>query len=124
MEQFWTIFWSVVGIILTGLASWLSITLTNFFNSKIKDKKIAKIATDITNIIMNAVKVVIQTYVDTMKKAGKFTAEAAEEAMDRALKIIKAELNDEMLQYIKDNFGDVDAYLKNRVEAMIYTLKN
>lgn len=124
MENFQGILWTVIGIILTSLASWLSITITNFFNSKIKDKKLAKIAADITNIIMTAVKAVTQTFVDTMKKAGTFDEKAAEEAMNKALVIIRPQLTEEMIKYITDNFGDLEKYLRNRIEAMIYTLKN
>ena len=72
MEQFYAILWTAVGILITGLASWLSVVLTNFLNSKIKDKKIAKITTELTNIIFNSVTYVTQTYVDTLKKNGKF----------------------------------------------------
>lgn len=123
MEQFWTIFWSSVGVLLTGLMSWLTVVITNFFNSKIKDKKMAEIASGITSIILNAVTAVTQTFVDTLKKNGKFDESAQDEAKERALKIINSQLTEPMIQYIKDNFGSVQEYLKNRIEAVIYTLK-
>ena len=123
MEQFWTIFCSAVGVLLTGLMSWLTVVITNFFNSKIKDKKMAEIASGITSIILNAVTAVTQTFVDTLKKNGKFDELAQDEAKERALKIINSQLTEPMIQYIKDNFGSVQEYLKNRIEAVIYTLK-
>lgn len=123
MEQFWTIFWSAVGTALTALMSWLTVVITNFFNSKIKDKKMTEIASGITTIILNAVTAVTQTFVDTLKKNGKFDETAQKEAQEKALKIINSQLTEPMIQYIKDNFGDVQEYLKTRIEAMIYTLK-
>ncbi len=123
MEQFWTIFWGAVGTALTALMSWLTFVITNFFNTKIKDKKMAEMASGITTIIFNAVTAVTQTFVDTLKKNGKFDEAAQAEAQERALKIINSQLTEPMIQYIKDNFGDVQEYLKNRIEAMIYSLK-
>ena len=123
MEQFWTIFWTAIGILVTGLMSWLTVVITNFFNSKIKDKKLAQHSTAVSTIVMNAVSAVFQSYVDTMKKAGTFTIEAQQEAKEKALKIIKAQLTEELLEYIKENFGDVQEYLNNQIEAKIYMLK-
>ena len=123
MDQFYAILWTAVGTAVTGLISWLTIVITNFFNSKIKDKKMAKIATDITVIITNAVQTVFQTFVDVMKKAGTFNAEAQAEAKERALTIINSQLTPELKDYISSNFGDVQEYLKNRIESIIYSLK-
>lgn len=123
MEQFWTIFWRLVGIILTGLASWLTVVITQWLNSKIKDKTLAKHATAVTNIIMGAVMAVTQTYVSTMKSNGKFTEEAHAIAMDKCMEIVKSQLSNELVQYISDNYGDVENYLKTRIEAMILELK-
>lgn len=123
MEQFWTILWSCVGIIGTGLATWLVAVITSFFSNKIKDKKVAKWATDITNIVFSAVTSVFQSFVDTMKKQGKWNEEAAKEAKDRAYTIIISELTPELKKYIEDNFGDMKDYIMNLIESTIYQLK-
>ena len=123
MEQFYAILWTAVGTFVTGLLSWLTIVITNFFNSKIKDKKIAKMTTDITTIILNAVQTVFQTFVEVLKKEGTFNAEAQKEAKERALTIITSQLTPELVEYIKSNLGDVEEYIKNRIESMIYSLK-
>lgn len=123
MEQFYAVLWSAVGIIITGIAGWLVAVITSFFNSKIKDKKLAKMASDITTIIVNAVSSVFQTFVDTLKKNGKFDEKAQIEAKEKALTIINSQLTEELKQYIQDNFGDIQEYLMNRIEAVIYSLK-
>ena len=123
MEQFWVIFWSAIGIIVTGLTTWLVTVITSWLNSKIKDKKMAKWATDITNIVFSAVTSVFQSFVDTMKKSGKWNAEAAQEAKDRAYAIITTQLTPELKQYIEDNFGDMKEYIMNLIESTIYQLK-
>ena len=123
MDQFYTILWSILGVLGTGLASWLVVVVTNFFNQKIKDKKLARWASELFQIIMNAVQAVFQEFVDTLKKQGKFDEAAQKEAKERAYKIIVAQLTPELRDYITSNFGDMQEYLMNQIEAMIYNLK-
>lgn len=121
--EFEQILWSIVGTIGTGLATWVTTVLIAFLNSKIKDKNIAMWSTAITKIVMSAVQSVFQTYVDALKKQGKFTVEEQKIANEKALTIIKSQLSDELQDYIKDNFGDMEKYLLEQIEAMIYQLK-
>ena len=123
MEQFWTIFWSAVGIIITGLATLLVTVTTNWINSKIKDKKLAKMLSDMNAIFINTVMLIFQTYVEALKKDNKFTEATQIEAKEKARKIIESQLTEEMVSYIKENFGDVEEYINNRIETTIYTLK-
>lgn len=119
----WNIIWSVVGIVATGLVSWATTALVAWLNTKIKNEKAAKWASDLTSIVSNAVLSVTQTFVDTMKKAGKFDEAAAKEAKDKALSIITSQLTPELKDYITSNFGDMTEYLGNLVEAMVQSLK-
>lgn len=123
MESFWPIFWSAIGVILTGLTTWLTTVAVNFLNQKIKDKKLARWSSELFQIIMSAVQTVFQEFVDVLKKEGKFTPEAQKEAKERAYKIITSQLTPELQSYISDNFGDMKDYLMNQIEAMIYNLK-
>ena len=123
MEQFYTILWSVVGVLATGLASWVVVVVTNFFNQKIKDRKAAKWASDLFQIIMGAVQSVFQSFVDTLKKNGQFDEAAQKEAKERAYRIINGQLTQELREYIEANFGDMREYLMNQIESAIYSLK-
>lgn len=120
----WNIIWSVVGIVATGLVSWATTALVAWLNTKIKNEKAAKWASDLTSIVSNAVLSVTQTFVDAMKKEGKFDAAAAKEAKDKALSIITSQLTPELKDYITSNFGDMTEYLSNLVEAMVQSLKS
>ena len=64
----WNIIWSVVGIVATGLVSWATTALVAWLNTKIKNEKAAKWASDLTSIVSNAVLSVTQTFVDAMNK--------------------------------------------------------
>lgn len=119
----WNIIWSVVGIVATGLVSWATTALVAWLNTKIKNEKAAKWAADLTSIVSNAVLSVTQTFVDTMKKEGKFDEAAAKEAKDKALAIITGQLTPELKDYITANFGDMTEYLSNLVEATVQSLK-
>lgn len=123
MEQFWIVFWGVIGTVATGLATWLTTVIVGWLNNKIKDKKLARWSSEVFQIIMGAVETVFQTFVDTMKKAGKFDEAAAKEAKEKALTIIESQLTEELRKYITDNFGDMKEYLMNQIEAVIYQLK-
>ena len=123
MTAFWPIFWGIIGTIGTGLATWLTTFLVGLLNQKIKDKKLARWSSEITTIIMSAVQTVFQEFVDVMKKAGTWNADAAKEAKERAYKIIMAQLTPELQNYITDNFGDMKDWIMNQIESMIYQLK-
>ena len=123
MQDFWTILWSAVGIVVTGLMTWLVTVITNFFNKKIKNNQAAKWASDITTIVFNAVTNVFQTFVETLKKSGKFDKQAQDEAKEKAYTIIMTQLTPELQEYIQNNFGDMKEYIMNLIESVIYSLK-
>lgn len=123
LEAFWPIFWSIIGTIGTGLASWLTAMLVSWLNQKIKDKKLARWSSEVTMIIMNAVQTVFQEFVQTLKEHGKFDEAAQKEAKERAYNIIVSQLTPELKKYIEENFNDMKEYLMNQIEAMIYQLK-
>ena len=123
-ENFYTILWSAVGLIVTGLATWLTSFVVGWLNQKIKDKKIARWSTTLFEIVMRAVQTIFQETVETLKNNDKFTPEAQKEAKAKAYNIIVSQLTPEIKKYITDNFGEMEEYLSNQIEAMIYQLKN
>lgn len=122
-QEILNILLSALGIIVTGLASFVVAKLTQWINSKIKDKKTAALANGVITIITDAVKTVYQEFVEALKKEGKFDAEAQKAAKDKALAIIKAGLTAELNEFIASTFGDIDAYLANQIEVILYNLK-
>lgn len=123
-QEILNILLSALGIVVTGLVSWGVVVLTNWLNTKIKDKNLAMFLTKVTTIVTDAVKTVYQEFVEALKKDGKFDAEAQVKAKDKALAIIKQQLTDELKSYIETNFGDVEKWLGEKIEAVLYTLKN
>ena len=115
---------SVVSVVLTALASWGVAVLTNWLNTKIKDKNMAAMITQCLNIVADAVKQIYQEFVEALKKEGKFDAVAQEEAKKRASAVVKNQLTPELMDFVKANYGDVEAWIKNQIEVALYNLKN
>ena len=119
---------NIISIIVTAVVipiiTALGANLVRLVTSKINDEKAAKIIQNASNVVLNAVKSVFQTYVDTLKKEGKFGAEAQLVALDQAKNIALSHLCDESKKFLAYNFGDVDAWLVTQIEATINTLKH
>ena len=98
--------------------------LIKFINSKIKNNELAKQLTTATTIVTNAVRVVFQTYVDTLKKNGSFDKEAQAEALNRAKNIALSQITEDTKSYIEENYGDFNNWLTIQIEASINCLKN
>ena len=60
-----------------------------------------------------------QTYVDSLKKQGKFDVEAQKEAFKMSYNAILATLNDEVKTYLTNIYGDFNTYLTQLVEAEV-----
>ena len=64
-----------------------------------------------------------QTYVDTLKKAGKFDEEAQKEAFAKTYNAVLLVLSDEVKKYIIKTSGDLQIYLTQQIEAMVKNKK-
>ena len=60
-----------------------------------------------------------QTYVDTLKKEGKFDAEAQKEAFNKTKNAVLALLTEDAKAYIVESFGDITVYLTQLIESMV-----
>lgn len=114
----------VVTAVVIPLITLLGSKLIKWISSKIDNEKTEKYVTDATNIVLDAVKCVFQTYVDTLKKEGSFDKDAQLTSLNKAKDIVLAQLSDDIKDYIKTNFGDVDTWVTTQIEASINTLKS
>lgn len=115
---------SGVSIIVTGLASWGVGVLISWMNSKIKDQTLAKHLAAVTQIVTDAVMNVFQSFVETLKANGNFDESAQKEAKERAYAIIMEQMTPELIDYVKDNYGELESWINNKIESVIYTLKS
>lgn len=73
----------------------------------------------LTDTITNCVIAVNQTYVDTLKKQGKFDADAQKEAFQMVYKQVLANLTLEARSYLGEIYGDIDEFIKILIEAKV-----
>ena len=113
----------IVTAVIIPVISFLGYKLSQFLNSKIKDEKARNLINKANEIVLNAVKVVFQTYVESLKNSGNFNADAQAIALTKAKQIIDSELTEELKKFIKENYGDLSAWITNQIEVSIYQLK-
>ena len=115
---------AVTTCIILPLISFLGIKLSQWLSTKIKDEKAKALFTKATEIVTNAVRVTFQTYVESLKNSGSFGKDEQLIAFNKAKQIITSELTEELKTFISENYGDLQAWISNQIEASIYKLKN
>lgn len=79
------------------------------------DKYIAMVADTVSACVIAT----NQTYVEALKKENAFTAEAQKEAFQLTYSAVMAILTDEAKEYLAEIYGDVAAYITNKIEAEV-----
>lgn len=115
---------AVVTTVLLPLITWAGTKLIQYIGTKVKNEKASALLTTATNIVLNAVRSVFQTYVESLKANGKFDSASQVEALKRAKDIALSQLGDDVKEYITANFGNLDGWLTNQIESSINLLKN
>ena len=74
---------------------------------------------EVTGIVSIAVSAVSQTYVDELKKAGSFDAEAQKQALAMALAACIKAISPATKAFIEETYGDLTEYLTTYIEAEV-----
>ena len=115
---------SLLSVVLTALVGWLSERLISLINAKISNTKYAQYLKDALDIVTRAVKATYQTYVEALKNQNMFTEEAQKEALTRAKNMVLTQLSKDSQSFIESNFGNVETWIQESIEAVLYDLKN
>ena len=84
-------------------------------NNDMADKYIAMVADTVSACVIAT----NQTYVEALKKQNAFTAEAQKEAFQLTYNAVMAILTDDAKEYLAEIYGDVAAYITNKIEAEV-----
>ena len=87
--------------------------------TKINNELIRTYLQEATDAVLQAVTYTAQTYVDTLKKQGKFDKEAQQTAFNTAKDIALKLLTDEAKQMIEDLYGDLMLWLDTKIEQTV-----
>lgn len=116
---------AVVPILATFLANVLNYQAQKLKeeNKGAKQEQINKYIDLAKGTIIDVVKAGAQTTVDALKKNGEFTKEKQEEVFNEAKKEITKILSEDVKKTLEEAYGDVNAWLENRIEAEVKNLK-
>ena len=120
----------VFNIILFPLMGVATTALIVFITAKTKELKkkydnelFHKYADMLEQTIISCVIATNQTYVEALKKEGKFDAEAQKIAFDKTFSAVITILSDDAYDYLSEAIGDLEEYITNRIEAEVNTCK-
>lgn len=108
----------------------LAIYLTNFIRSKCEDlteksknETMDKYIYMLGETISTCVIATKQTYVEALKKDKIFDANAQKEALQMTLNAVMNILTDEAKTYLTEAYGDLNAYIVQKIEAEVNMTK-
>lgn len=112
----------LLGILTAYFVKWVnakSVEIQNKVDNDTADKYIAML----DDTICTCVIATTQTYVEALKKDNAFTKEAQEEAFKLTYDAVMAVLTDEAKGYLTEIYGDLTAYITNKIEAEVKITK-
>ena len=90
-------------------------TLADTTNDEKQKKYIEMLNSTITDCVIATT----QTYVDTLKKQGKFDKEAQEQAFLMTFNAVSGLLTEESKKYLNEAIEDLDLYIKQKIESEV-----
>lgn len=110
---------AVVAYILVPLVKTAGAVITRRVEEKTKSEKRANATQQATDIVEQVVAATTQTYVDDLKKAGDFDAEAQQKALEMAREAAAALIAAEVKELINEHYNSFDSWLLCAIEAAV-----
>ena len=111
---------SIGGVYLTYLIT----VKINELKQKSKNEMVDKYLGILNDSICNAVLTTTQTYVEALKKEGKFDLEAQKAAFEKTFEAVMAVLTEDAKEVLTEAIGDLNVYVTNKIEAEVRLTKN
>ena len=120
----------IMEVVVIPLLGILTAYIVKLVNAKIEDinKKRdnvleEKYLTMLGTTISDCVTATTQTYVESLKKQGKFDAEAQKEAFNQTYTAVMNILSEEAKKYLTVAVGDLNLYITQKIEAEVKASK-
>lgn len=113
----------LLGILTAYFVKWVNAKSAEIQN-KVENDTADKYIAMLDDTICACVIATTQTYVDALKKENAFTKEAQQEAFNLTYNAVMAVLTDEAKKYLTNIYGDLTAYITNKIEAEVQINKN
>ena len=132
MELTWVvILQQIFEVAIIPLIGVLTGVLIKYINSKsaeaitvVDNEQAKKYIALLDNTITSCVLATTQTYVDALKKAGSFDAAAQKTAFEMTYNAVLDVLTEDAKDYLTAFYGDLSAYMTNKIEAEVQNTKN
>lgn len=108
----------LLGILTAHIIKYINIKSAEI-QGKVENDMADKYIAMLTDTISACVIATNQTYVEALKKQNAFTAEAQKEAFTLTYNAVMAVLTDEAKEYLTSIYGDLTAYITNKIEAEV-----
>jgi hypothetical protein len=108
----------LLGILTAYIVKFINIK-TGEIQTKVDNDLANKYIAMVADTVSACVIATNQTYVEALKKNNAFTAEAQKEAFNLTYNAVMAILTDEAKEYLAEIYGDVAAYITNKIEAEV-----
>lgn len=89
--------------------------ISNKRNNELEKKYFDMLGETITDCVIATT----QTYVDSLKKKGEFTAEAQKEAFNQTYAAVMNILSEDAKKYLTEAVGDLNLYITQKIEAEV-----
>lgn len=122
MDIFEVVLLPLLGILTGVIIKWINLK-TKEITDVSTNELVNKYVDMLSETIIDCVKATNQTYVSSLKAEGKFTAEAQAEAFNRTLEAINSILTEEAKIYLATVYGDLNAYITQKIEAEVLNAK-
>lgn len=109
---------AILPLLTKYIVTYLNVKVKENIN-KIDNDKLEQYVEAAIDAISMAVLTVNQTYVDELKRAGKFTKEAQETAKKMAIAKAKKLITNNSKVAIETLYNDFNEYISNSIEAMV-----
>ena len=108
----------LLGVLTTFFVKWVNMKSAEI-QKQMEDATLNKYLGMLTDTITDCVIATNQTYVESLKKQGKFDVEAQKEAFNMTSAAVLEILNAEAKEYLTQAIGVLNAYVAKKIEAEV-----
>lgn len=108
----------LLGVLTTFLIKWLQLK-SNELQIKMDNDIANKYMDMLTNTITECVLATNQTYVEALKHQNKFDLEAQRIAFDKTSEAVMMILTEDAKKYLESAVGDLELFIKQKIEAEV-----
>ena len=124
--EWMSLLYQIIEVCVIPLLGILTAYIVKYINAKSEEIQI-QIDNDLADKYVNMLAETItacviatnQTYVESLKKQGKFDTEAQKKAFNQTYNAVMAVLTNEAKLYLTNIYGDLAAYITARIEAEV-----